>query len=201
MHADINKWYKQVAQIFSGQCIIAPSRSDLSDYFELGLTPREAYDNWQREHAVQEVATETVKADQPVAVHTHEEPVNPIVDLAQSVSEPEVHSQHMLSRIASKTFTVMPSSTAVVCELMSVNGFTVRGEAALNDHSVDGYDASKAKAYNDAIKKLKPFEAYLIRENEYQKTKERKVTEDTVLLLKQEEEKQALENNSETDDE
>lgn len=155
-----------------------PLWETVKSYSKSGYAPTEAYsdllDNGELQAIVTGATEHTRALNLQLSQTQHSEAtVDPqALSVAEGIEEPAVEADALTPRIASKSFSIMPSGITVICEIVMVNGFIMRGESYVRGEKTEAeYDVAMRKAYNDAIKKVKPFEAYLLREKEYEARK------------------------------
>lgn len=71
------------------------------------------------------------------------------------------------SRIDKVEYLVLPGSTVTICNIVMVNGFSMRGESACVDERNFNLEIGKALAYKDAYSKIWAYEGYLLAERKY----------------------------------
>lgn len=72
------------------------------------------------------------------------------------------------SIIKNKTFTLLPSGKVLVCELTLVNGFTVRGDAAVVCKENFNLEIGEKISYENARDKIWQLEGYLLQQKIYE---------------------------------
>lgn len=75
-----------------------------------------------------------------------------------------IDTQHIESRIKDVTYHRIPGTTATICNIEMVNGFSVRGESACVDPKNFDEAIGRKIAYDNAFDKLWPLEGYLLAE-------------------------------------
>jgi len=85
---------------------------------------------------------------------------------------PKITLEALEARITNKQFIVLPGTTCTICNITLENGFSVRGEAACVDKRNFNLAIGEELAYDDAIRKLWPLEAYLLAEKQWVARKE-----------------------------
>lgn len=75
-----------------------------------------------------------------------------------------IDALYIQSRIKDVTYHRIPGTTATICNIEMVNGFSVRGESACVDSN--NFDAAVGRkiAYDNAFDKIWPLEGYLLAE-------------------------------------
>src|SRR6187399_1857399 len=74
-------------------------------------------------------------------------------------------------RIKDVDYMVLPNSTVTICNIVLVNGFSVRGESACVDPRNFDMEIGRQLAHRDAFSKLWQLEGYLLAERRYEATK------------------------------
>ena len=75
------------------------------------------------------------------------------------------------SKIKNKTYTILPSGKAMVCEITLENGFTVRGEAAVVDPKNFVKEIGEKISYENAYSKIWELEGYLMQQKKFEEGK------------------------------
>ena len=75
-----------------------------------------------------------------------------------------IDTQHIESRIKDVTYHRISGTTATICNIEMVNGFSVRGESACVDPKNFDEAIGRKIAYDNAFDKLWPLEGYLLAE-------------------------------------
>lgn len=83
---------------------------------------------------------------------------------AKGLSAPRLSPEHIDQVIVSKTFTLLPSSKCLVCELTLKNGFTVRGESSVVSKENYNQEIGEKIAFTNARDQIWKLEAYLLQE-------------------------------------
>ena len=76
----------------------------------------------------------------------------------------KITSEYLESLIVNETFTVLPSGKVVVCELTLVNGFSVRGDAAVVDPANFVLSVGQAISRKRAVDAMWQLEGYLLQQ-------------------------------------
>ena len=96
---------------------------------------------------------------------TEQELENRIQELR--LNAPRLTPELIDSKIKSVTYTIMPSSKVMVCELTLENGFTVRGEGSSVSKANFNEEIGKQISYENARDKIWQLEGYLLQEKLY----------------------------------
>jgi hypothetical protein len=78
-----------------------------------------------------------------------------------------VEKSHIEARIKDVSYHRIPNTTATICNIEMVNGFSVRGESACVDPKNFDEAVGRRLAYEDAFAKIWPLEGYLLAEYRY----------------------------------
>ncbi len=84
----------------------------------------------------------------------------------------KVTKESIEARIHKSDYMVLPNSTVTMCNIVLVNGYSVRGESACVDPRNFNLEIGKNLAYKDAFAKLWALEGYLLAERRHQLTVE-----------------------------
>lgn len=87
------------------------------------------------------------------------------------LTAPRITTDHVNSRIVGESYTTLPSGKVMVCELTLVNGFTVRGEAAVVSRANFNYEIGQRVSRENAVNRIWELEGYLLQEKLYQEAK------------------------------
>lgn len=80
----------------------------------------------------------------------------------------KVTMQGVFDKVKRSTYTVLPDGVTTVCQLTLENGFSVNGHSACADPANYDQFLGEKYAYEDALRKIWPFEGYLLCERMYQ---------------------------------
>lgn len=80
------------------------------------------------------------------------------------LNAPRITPDWIDSRIVNETYTKLPSGKAMICELTLVNGFTVRGEAAVVSKENFNEEIGMTISRKNARDKIWELEGYLLQE-------------------------------------
>ena len=83
---------------------------------------------------------------------------------AKGLNAPRLTANTIEAVIAGETFTILPSGKVMVCELTLINGFTVRGEAAVVSKANFNEEIGKDISRKNAKAKIWELEGYLLQE-------------------------------------
>lgn len=90
-------------------------------------------------------------------------------DAAAKCVLPKCVTKEMIkAKVKSCTFTKLPSAKSVICELVMKNGFSIAGRSACVSLEEFDWEEGKRIAYEDAINKIWPMEAYLLQQQRYE---------------------------------
>jgi len=82
----------------------------------------------------------------------------------QQCDRPRLTPTDIDSVIVGETYTTLPSGKVMICELTLVNGFTVRGEAAVVSKENFRVDIGMKISYDNARNKIWELEGYLLQQ-------------------------------------
>lgn len=80
------------------------------------------------------------------------------------LNAPRITPDWIDSRIVNETYTKLPSGKVMICELTLVNGFTVRGEAAVVSKENFNEEIGMTISRKNARDKIWELEGYLLQE-------------------------------------
>jgi hypothetical protein len=72
-------------------------------------------------------------------------------------------------RIVDVSYIVLPNSTVTICNILLINGYSVRGESACVDSRNFSLKIGQELAYKDAFSKLWALEGYLLAEKRFRR--------------------------------
>lgn len=77
---------------------------------------------------------------------------------------PRITEANIKNKIADVSYTTLPSGKVMVCEITLINGFTVRGEAAVVSIANFRENIGREISYRNAFDKIWELEGYLLQE-------------------------------------
>ncbi len=77
---------------------------------------------------------------------------------------PRLTPTNIDEKIKSATYTILPSGKVMVCELLLINGFSVRGEASVVSKANFDYEIGQEISYKNAREKIWQLEGYLLQD-------------------------------------
>jgi hypothetical protein len=86
----------------------------------------------------------------------------------KGLNAPRLTPEDIDAVIFSETFTILPSGKAMVCELVLVNGFSVRGESSCVSKENFNLEIGMRISREDARDKVWMLEGYLLQERLFQ---------------------------------
>ncbi len=87
------------------------------------------------------------------------------------LNAPRVNLNHIENLIVGETYTLLPSGKVMVCELTLVNGFTVRGEAAVVSRANFSQEIGERVSRERAVAEIWQLEGYLLQQKLYDQAK------------------------------
>lgn len=93
----------------------------------------------------------------------YNERVEQMIDAAGLVA-PRITETNIRNKIADVSYTTLPSGKVMVCEITLINGFTVRGEAAVVSVANFRENIGREISYKNAFNKIWELEGYLLQE-------------------------------------
>lgn len=168
MDITIEEWYDQLQQYASGQGQAGlPPQDALQSLYDQELTPQEAFEKlWPPAREVIEAEPSTIASGTPIEQEAQSEDDQAIA-LAESFNEPRVTEEDVIKKIVKKTFTLLPSGSVVICEIITQNGFIAMGKSVMGPGETSNVSA-QSKALQDAVRQVWSNEVYLLREQQYQ---------------------------------
>jgi Phage protein (N4 Gp49/phage Sf6 gene 66) family len=90
---------------------------------------------------------------------------------AKGLTRSRLTPQDIDAVIKEETYTTLPSGKVMVCELTLLNGFTVRGEAAVVSKANFNEEIGRKISRDNARNKIWELEGYLLQDRLYQSVK------------------------------
>jgi len=84
---------------------------------------------------------------------------------AKGLNAPRLTPELVEAKVASETYTKLPSGKVLVCELLLLNGFSVRGEASVVSKENFDEEIGKKISRQRAIQEVWQLEGYLLQEH------------------------------------
>ena len=90
----------------------------------------------------------------------------------RNLNAPRLSPEKIDAAIVGETYTILPSGKVMVCELTLMNGFTVRGDAAVVSKANFNEDVGRKVSRENARAKVWELEGYLFQERLYEASKD-----------------------------
>ena len=88
----------------------------------------------------------------------------------KNLNAPRITPQHIDSLITGEEYVILTSGKVIVCELSLINGFTVRGEAAVVSKANFNEEIGMKISRENARNKIWELEGYLLQQRLYERS-------------------------------